>query len=78
MIIDVSLYRINIPAIVAWRGGRPDEPLLESIGQIAVAYGIPIIAVAHYLGGLEGYTDDLYAFIARLVYYYKVTEVKGL
>lgn len=78
MILDANAYRINIPAIKAWREQRPDEPMLKAISAIAVAYGIPIIVVCHYLGALEGYSEELTCSIERLMAFYSVDKVIGI
>lgn len=78
MTLNAEAYRINLPAIVSWRLQRPDEPLVEAIGAMAVAYSVPIIVVAHYIGELEGYSDWLNSFIERLELFYGVDTVTGL
>lgn len=78
MILDANAYRINIPAIAAWRKSRPDEPLIEAIGLMAIAYSVPIIVLCHYIGELEGYSEPLNSFISRLMLFYGVDKVVGL
>lgn len=76
MKVDLAHYRrVNKPAIASIVRHRKDSKPYEMIGELAVATNVPIIAVAHYVGELFGFTKELDERIASWMQFYQVTEV---
>jgi hypothetical protein len=76
--IDLNSYRAtNFEYIKTWLANKPDSPIKELVSEIALATGVPVIAVSHFIGEIKGFTPELLASIERLKKFYGITEVVG-
>lgn len=78
MTLDLNDFRIQVPYIKSWLDNKPGWKLHEEIGSLALATGVPIVAVGHYIGELYGFTPELNTKIKRDMEFYQVTTILNL
>ena len=77
MRLDCTKYRINIPAIKSMLEDKTIEERQGAIGMVSLATGVPIIVVTCYVIELWGSYPILDAYLARLVDFYGIKEIRG-
>lgn len=75
MTLNADEYRINVEVIGQLTDGMDEEERLGYIANLALITSVPIILICTYLGELYGFSEVLLARQARLMDFYKITEV---
>lgn len=68
--INPKDYRANFDTVVYLSRGKTPLELVEDLGLIAVATGVPVIVVGLYVGEAYGFSTELSAKIERLKLFY--------
>ncbi len=78
MIVDLSHYRVNMPAVQRFCDLRLGDLGVERcMTELAITTSCPCIVIAFYIGELYGFTDEVNRIIKRLTEFYGYTEIKG-
>lgn len=75
MIYDCDDYRINLEYIKMLTYDKTHEDRLQLISSLAVATGVPIVVVCHFMEELWGSSEALTKKVDRLKAFYDVTSV---
>jgi len=77
MRININDYRVNKDYLERVLRLNPDKNPIKLCAEISMETGVPIIAILHYLGELQGYTDKLINHINEIREFYQYTNVTG-
>jgi hypothetical protein len=78
VVINLDHYRTNIPAVKRHCDGFLKEMSVDRcVTEIAISTHCPCIVIAHYVGELYGFTDEVNDVIDRLTKFYGYTEIRG-
>ncbi len=77
MTIDLNTYAVNRRYIQDWYRNSDvrDEDLCKSIAEWSASLSCPCIALAFYVGELNGYVPVIRAQIDRLIVLYGYSEI---
>lgn len=78
MKVEIGLYRNNFDFIKHYyeREIQIHKDVVKIISELSVATGVPVIVVAHYIGEIHGYTDEVNNTIKNLIEFYGYKEIK--
>jgi hypothetical protein len=72
---EMGLYRHLIPAFLFFLEKNKTGKKAENIAEFSSVSGVPIYILYHFLGEVEGFTDELNNNIKDLMNYYGVTKL---
>jgi hypothetical protein len=75
MILDSKKYLIQKTYIKNWIDTKPEIKLVDHIGDIALASGLHIVLVAHFMIELYGENEELLSKKKRFMEFYGIEGV---
>lgn len=79
MKLDLNKYRrFSIPVIKYYLKMNPRRKIQESISNISILTGAPVLAIVYFVEELLGPKEELTTLANNLKVFYKITEVTGV
>lgn len=76
--INIQPYRrVNLPLVKQWIDSKGFDQLEQTIAELAIATGCPVIAICTFIGEIYGMTEQLQASLNRKMAFYQYSEVMG-
>jgi hypothetical protein len=77
MKVNIDDYKVGRAFVQKWYLEKGNGKPAEAASIIATAIHTPIIVVAFWIGEVDGWSPETLNTIARMVQFYKYTEVLG-
>ena len=84
MRINIDKYRENFDWVVGIikreyeKRGIENVKIIEEISQISATSGVPLLAIAHFVGEEFGYTPEICNSIQKIIDFYGYTNIDGI